>query len=1299
MSVRRHWLLIVALLALVLTPLAATPQAAAQEEDLPGVNVFFVDNLDDAPDAPGTFCNDDLINNNCSLRQAITAANASSAPGEKQILFDLIIPGLPTGAFGEIVLTSRLPAITADRVSIVGPAVPAPRIAINGNGRDVGLIIERTADQTLIVGLSLYGFTTSSTEPYLGAGIYIEGTNSRIEGNYIGVNPNGQVPAIGANFSGVTIRSATATGNVIGSSSATSVPNVIAGNISNGVLISNASGNTVINNQIGVIGSGPSAQRVGNGGYGIQIASFAGGSSQNNIVGGNLVNTANVIAASGQAGIFLRGPGTTGNLIRTNLIGVDRPSSNPATNLGNVGDGIVVEEGASNNTIGGASSALIVSNNDRHGIVIRSGPGGPATNNRILGPAYIGTNQAGTAPLGNQDGGVLIDNGAVNTVIQGSTTNLRIGGNTGYGVHVRGTATGTLVNTALIGVAPLSGTTINEIPNTAGGVLIEDATGTTIRNSVVSGNAAFGIQLDGATNSTIQTSFIGLDVNRTATLGNNGPGISILNSRNTLVGGPNGRNYIAGNLGANGHGVTISGSDTLSVTVEGNTLGLARNANLGSGPGAYVVPAGNGGDGLQVTGGGDVRVSANTIAASAAAAITVSGIPEDEPPLSGTEPLTVSLRLNEIGYLNTASPTVFTNVGNAQGMVLTDVRAFEVISNSVRYSGGPNLRLTDALTGTVRGNLFNNSAAEGVLVNGDSFNITLRNNTLRSNTAQAVRLAENALRIRLDANRMAANGGAVLLEGTTIYSGTGDDPAQNNPGPNHDIDPPFNLRIFQDGTIQGQVITRTNTTPLNRESDLVPISACAAPCTIQAFGADATLPAPDGQGWDVLSFESGATIFADGEGNFTGRLAEGVPGQLLVAATDAFGNSSAFAVFTATYGLELTAIDPAPPVASAAPTESVDYRLRLRNTGTVDLSNIRYVTSGTLNGWTAVFNPEPLPILAAGATRDITVTVTLPIGTHPNAAFPTTDRTRVTIDSPGVSGASASLVLETSTEARPVLRVTPLQNPLSFARPGGRVTYQHRITNDGNIPVVVNIDQRTVDPADSGRVWATSVSTGSFLLNPGQTQDLAVNVTVPTNAQVNDGEGNPVRATTLLTATVDGFPEATVTFSDTTGVALNPRAEFFSDQSRNAPAGATLIFFHELENRSNGLATFRFNVSTVFGSEVILSSNTAGVPLNNNTVTLDAPIEGRQSRMQLRVTVRLPLQMRPGDEEVINIFLTDPATGESIDANVENRIIVTGFAPYLYLPMIGGPPPPPAPETPPDDDPAPNQALTTVRAL
>ncbi len=129
-------------------------------------------------------------------------------------------------------------------------------------------------------------------------------------------------------------------------------------------------------------------------------------------------------------GIVLRGG--DGNLIEGCYIGVDATGSIP---LGNGGAGILVFESTAN-VIGGttAQARNIISGNAREGIML----GLRANNNVVLGN-YIGVDAAGTNPLGNGLGGVVIT--ASKNVVGGSDPLARnvISGNTsGAGVRIRG---------------------------------------------------------------------------------------------------------------------------------------------------------------------------------------------------------------------------------------------------------------------------------------------------------------------------------------------------------------------------------------------------------------------------------------------------------------------------------------------------------------------------------------------------------------------------------------------------------------------------------------------------------------------------------------------------------------------------------------------------------------------------------------------------------------------------------------------------------------------------------------------
>jgi hypothetical protein len=1295
MSVRRHWLAIITFAALLVAPFAALPRAAAQTQ----VQVFQIDRSDDVSSGPAaTRCTE--APNDCSLRDAINRANSfTPADALKVISFqqyanEQALQSI-TAPYVFTLGASELPPITANNVEVRGAVnwfSPLPQIEIDGNGRNAGLQLR--GNNGLIRGLSIYGLTNGSL-PLSGAAIYIGPgtTGNRVEGSFIGINLSGVVPTNRANQLGIYVDNG-ATSTIIGSTQG--LPNIIAGNANQAIYLQGAASTRIQNNVIGLAPVGNSLVVTPNR-LGIHALGTFGFNTTETVIGGIDGETANVISGNTDAGVLLSGSGVISTTLQGNLIGTVNPIASltiPNT-VRNRGSGVIIEAGARGTLLAGTVlSPLVISDNgDRqgddpaYGVVLQAGGGDPPSDTTITGATFIGTNAAGIAGLSNQSGGVLIDAGVRNTQLIGDGANLRISGNLGYGVHVRG-AEDTLISGALIGVTPPGGTSVtgtNQASNTLGGVLLEGATDTTIRTSTISANLGPGITVVQSVATQIQENWIGLNRARTGTRGNSGPGISIVDSRDVLVGGPNLGNFIADNGNPladpfNGHAVQIAGSSTLSVTVASNVIGLRCAVSPAppappipcSGPADYTVATTNRGDGVHIIGGGDLRVEENIIAASSLAAIRMVGVPEVPPPTTGTEPVTVSLRLNQIGFLPTTEPNVFVDRGNAEGIVIADSRAFEVVSNTVRFSNeGPNLHLTSTLSSTVEGNLFNNGAADGVLVDGTARAMLLRDNQIRANAEAAVRLAPQTRSIRLDGNQIAANGAAVLLEDTTLYSGSGADPAQDAPGANRDIDPPFNLRADQTGRITGQVVVATTAAVAGNNNTPTPISACAAPCRIQAFAADPTLL--DGQGWTPLFFDDGSTtVLANNTGQFSGVLESGLPLQLVLAATDAFNNTSAFAVFTTTHGLRLTPIDPVPPAQNAVPTQKVIYRLLAENTGTVDYTTVVYTTTETRLSWVAAFEPPPGALLNAGATREFTVTVTLPVGTNPNAAPDIQDLTRVTANVPGVVTATDSLVLTTTVLAQPVLRVVPPTNPIGFGRPNSRLTYQHQIINDGNVPVDVQIDWSTIDPANSGQVWVTTVSTDTFRLVPGQTQDLAVNVTVPRDAQVEDNLGNPVRATTFLTATAVNFPTATAFFSDTTGVSLEPGALFFTDQAQTARAGATVTFFHTLQNESNGEAAFRFNVTTNFGSVVTLASNTPGIEIVDGVVTLAAPVGENLSRMQLRVTVQLSERRLPGDIEVINIALTDPETNTPLDANVVNTITITDalVVPRLWLPLI-----------------------------
>lgn len=252
------------------------------------------------------------------------------------------------------------------------------------------------------------------------------GTNGNLaEGNIIGLDKTGQAAL--ANGAGVWTDTSS---NTIGGSTP-QARNVISGNLGDGVILLGgaATQNVVEGNYIGTDVSGMIA--VGNGGRGITLAFGA----TNNTIGGASGATGNIISGNHAEGVAF--DSASGNTLESNYVGTNVDGTAPLPNSLN---GIILHAGASNNIIGAPGAGNVISGNDQSGIALFDAT---TTGNSIEGN-LIGTNAAGTEPLGNLFAGVgIVDDASQNTVGgtaagQGNT----IAYNGWSGVLVTGAATG-----------------------------------------------------------------------------------------------------------------------------------------------------------------------------------------------------------------------------------------------------------------------------------------------------------------------------------------------------------------------------------------------------------------------------------------------------------------------------------------------------------------------------------------------------------------------------------------------------------------------------------------------------------------------------------------------------------------------------------------------------------------------------------------------------------------------------------------------------------------------------------------
>jgi hypothetical protein len=408
------------------------------------------------------------------------------------------------------------------------------------------------------------------------AGVEIAGssaTGNVVEGNYIGTDVTGTA-AVGNHSAGVLLRNAT--GNTIGGL-APGARNLISGNLGTGVpdtgegvlMDQGSSGNVVQGNYIGTDVTGTLA--LANVNDGVKLID----NSTNNTIGGTVAGARNLISGNGNSGLVI-GIGASNNLVQGNYIGTDFTGT---AALGNSHGGLELVNFSTGNTIGGSGPGAgnVISANAGDGLVLGGFGVGPATGNVVAGN-FIGTNAAGIAALSNGGDGIVLDGTATGNSIGLPGAGNVISGNQGSGILLDGAGVsgngvaGNFLGNNVSGTAPL--------PNGAHGVLIDGgATNNTVggttaaARNIISGNAANGVTITYSTANVVEGNYIGTDSSGTVALANGFQGVAIFNyaADNTIGGSVAGAgNLISGNSNA---GVAITGLGADGNHISGNLIG------------------------------------------------------------------------------------------------------------------------------------------------------------------------------------------------------------------------------------------------------------------------------------------------------------------------------------------------------------------------------------------------------------------------------------------------------------------------------------------------------------------------------------------------------------------------------------------------------------------------------------------------------------------------------------------------------------------------------------------------------
>ncbi|MFO0804034.1 MAG: LamG-like jellyroll fold domain-containing protein [Gemmataceae bacterium] len=406
--------------------------------------------------------------------------------------------------------------------------------------------------------------------------------------------------------------------------------------------------------------------------------------------------------------------------------------------LGNSGSGVQIENGASNNTIGGGTvgDRNIISGNSGNGIQIT----GTASSNVVAGN-YIGLDSTGTTRLANALNGVLLTSGTHDNrigtdgdgindagernVISGNSNssfnaNINIVGssyNTVAGNYIGLNAAGTaaIVNRGR-GIRVFSGSNFNRI-GTDGSA---DDFNASERN-VIAGHASYGIFIQSSDDNAVAGNYVGLNAAGTAGIANASYGINIDASQRTRIGtNSDGKaDSIEGNVISSSGDIALliahhaSGSIVAGNRIGTNADGTAAIGNASVGI-AILDAAGN----TRI--GGTGTYDGNLVAASGGIGVGIALIHAFGPTTYLASP-NVVIQGNRVG----TDITGMLDFGNATVGIQVEEAGAKVLDNLVSGNGSHGI----LVTGTT---------ATGIAVSGNRVGVAADGTTPLGNTGAGI---------------------------------------------------------------------------------------------------------------------------------------------------------------------------------------------------------------------------------------------------------------------------------------------------------------------------------------------------------------------------------------------------------------------------------------------------------------------------------------------------------------------------------------------------------------------------------
>ena len=306
--------------------------------------------------------------------------------------------------------------------------------------------------------------------------------------------------------------------------------------------------------------------------------------AQYNVIGGLIPGERNVISHNGVRGVLISGEGTDHNRVVGNYIGT---LPDGMENLGNVSEGIVINDGARHNFVGGtnASARNVIGGNGSAAVSLW----GVGTMFNVVSGNYLGVNASGMQALANDGLGINLSSGAQSNRVGGIIAGERnvLSGNRQAGVQI--TDSGTLSNTVLGNYIGVDAAGAAAIPNYGNGVVIGSGAQRNViggalpgERNIISGNwyNGIGIWETDTSHNTVLGNYIGLDATGSYSIANGDWGVRVASgAQYSHIGGtaPGEGNVVSGNRWA---GIGLTDSATMSNTITGNIIGADATASV-----------------------------------------------------------------------------------------------------------------------------------------------------------------------------------------------------------------------------------------------------------------------------------------------------------------------------------------------------------------------------------------------------------------------------------------------------------------------------------------------------------------------------------------------------------------------------------------------------------------------------------------------------------------------------------------------------------------------------------------------